>query len=305
MSPSAQDTDTQRGAMHRHASAVQLRSILVLCAILICTCGCTDNPFESGEPVSGSKRRLSGTVMLDAQTDHSGVYVWLEGFGTAAVSSNDGRFALLLPPSDSQPASRAVSGIFNLYAFLGNFRPVALRTAVQNGTFTFPTEAIDEAGIIRNPLFMQELFTVETVLSRGSVEEDSPRVLTLTVYLKSSISGTEVYFPRIQNGVEGPVILHNLETGEARVMKTVVTGVEQSDYVKLGAVPYSRMMMLIIPRGTMKAGRYQILPYILPQRQSVPIALLNSIAENISDLGPGYALYPMRRSGGLLNVAPN
>jgi hypothetical protein len=305
MSRSAPDTDTQGGAMRRLVPALRLRRTLALCVILICAIGCTDNPFESGEPVSGSKRRLSGSVMLDRQADHSGVYVWLEGFGTVAVSGNDGRFSVLLPPSASQSASGGVTGIYNLYAFLGNYRPVAVRTAVQNGGFSFPTEAIDEAGSIRNPLFMQELFTMETVLSRGSIEQDSPRVLTLTVYLKSNISGVEVYFPRIQNGVEGPVIMHNMETGEARVMKTVVTGVEQSDYIKLGAVPYARMMMLIIPKGTMKAGRYQILPYILPQRQSVPIALLNSIAENVSDLGPAYALYPMRRGGGLLNVTPN
>ncbi|MCZ7556865.1 MAG: hypothetical protein M5R41_10740 [Bacteroidia bacterium] len=305
MSPSAPDTDSTLRAGRPRASEMISARILAACLLFIVAGGCTDNPFESGEPVNGSMRRVSGSVVLDGQADHSGALLWLEGFGTATVSGSDGRFALLLPPSSLQTTPGGVNGIFNLYAFLGNYRPVAIRTAVRNGTFSFPTESIDETGLVRNPMFMQELFTTETVLSRGSIEEDSPRVITLTVYLRTRTTGTEVFFPRIHNGVEGPIVLHNLETGEARVMKTVVTGVEQSDYIKLGAVPYARMMMLIIPKGTMKAGRYEILPYILPQRQSVPIELLNSITANVSDLGPAYALYPMRRGGGILTVVPN
>src|SRR5690606_39203769 len=100
-------------------------------------------------------------------------------------------------------------------------------------------------------------FTVETVLSNSSIQADSPRTITMTVYVKSAMSGTEVYFPRRINDIEGPIVLHNTETGEARVMKTVVNGVVVTDYVKLGSIPYARMLMLIIPRGTMKAGRYE------------------------------------------------
>ncbi len=274
-------------------------------AFVVCTIpACTDNPFESDAPVSGSHRRLSGSVTLSNQGDHSGVYLWLEGFGTATRSAEDGRFVLTLPPAISQSTTGGVSGTFNLYAFLGNYRTAVIRTAVKNGAFSLPTESIDENGILRSPMFMQELFSIETILSRDRIEADSPRTISMTVRLRSNGETAEVYFPRSLNGVEGPIVLHNLVTGEARVLKTVVTGIEITDYVKLGIVPYTRSLMLIIPAGTLKTGRYEILAYILPKRHQIPLALLNSLAADASELGPAYVHYPMLRKGGILSVSP-
>ncbi len=305
MSRSAHSTDCLRrkGAALRSGRALRFPALLLAMTVLLSSC--TDNPFESESVVSGSDRRIGGSVVLADQSDHSGVYLWLEGFGAVARSGSDGRFSILLPPAASQSASGGVTGIFNLYAFLGNYRTASIRTVVKNGTFSLPTDAIDEEGNIRNELFMQELFSVETTLSRSSIEADSPRVITMTIYLKSSIAGAEVYFPRRVNDVEGPIVLRNIVTGEAVVRNTVVTGVEISDYIKLGSVPFDRSLMLIIPKGTMKAGRYEIIPYILPQRQTAPMSLLNSLAEHATELGPNYVFYPMRRSGGMLTVTPN
>jgi hypothetical protein len=284
--------------------AGRLKRMLLLVFIGAVLTGCTENPFESETPLRASPRRITGTVSLGDRDDHSGVYIWLEGFGIATSSSANGDFVLTLPPAAAQSPNGGVTGMFRLYAFLGNYRSVMLTTVVKNGVFSLPTEAIDEQGHVRERMYMQQRFSVNSILSHTSIPADSPRTITMSVELQAASGGVSVYFPRRVGDTEGPVIIQNIATGEARVWPGIVTGIELSDYITLGSAPYRRSMILIIPRGTLKAGRYRILPYILPGQLRLPASLLDNLGEGVTEVHPGYARYPMLREGGELSVTP-
>ncbi|MBN1446901.1 MAG: hypothetical protein JXA28_03135 [Bacteroidetes bacterium] len=267
--------------------------------------GCTDNPFESTPAIESSKRKVHGVVRLSDTQDHSGVYVWLQGFEIATTTDHDGSFTITLPPPEAQGVTGGVNGVYRMYAFLGNYRLVSVRAAVRDGTFAFPSDEIRENGEIREPLFMQQLFSITTSLSRNRIEADSPRTITIQVVLQSDSPPAEVYFPRMLAGIEGPVLLHNTQTGEVDIYPTVVTGVEIQDYVQVGSVPYIRSLLLIIPKYRLKAGIYEIIPYLIPQGQQIPLPLLKSLGDDVSGLNESYVLYPFRREGGILTVQPN
>lgn len=266
---------------------------------------CTDNPLEDSTAVSRSQRRVSGTIRLSDREDHSGVYVWLEGFDLSTVSRADGSFSLTLPPATAQSTPGGNEGVYRIHAFLGNYRLQRVSTAVHQGVFSFPSTEIDAEGRIRDDIFMQQLFSISTTMSRSRIEADSPRVITLTVTLKSPVPPVEVFYPRMVAGIEGPVLLRNVKTGETDIYRTTVTGVEISDYIELGFVAYTRSMILNIPRETLKAGEYEIIPYILPRGTTVPFALLASLGTDVTTLGESYARYPFLREGGRLLVDPN
>lgn len=267
--------------------------------------GCTDNPFESTPTIEASEREVRGIVRLSDGGDPSGIYIWMQGFDIATTTGPDGEFTVTLPPPEAQGPAGGVDGVYTLYSFLGNYRLRSVRTAVREGAFVFPTDDISEDGEIREELLMQQLFSISTSLNRTHIEADSPRTITIQVELRSDVPPVEVFFPRMLQGIEGPVLLHNLGTGEVDIYPTVVTGVEIQDYVQLGPTPYTRSMLLIIPKYKLQAGMYEIIPYLLPRMQSVPIPLLNSLGNDVGALNENYVYYPFRREGGILTVMPN
>ncbi len=286
-------------SFRRHIRPVSIIVLLLMCA------GCTDNPFESDPTIAASKRRIAGVVRLSDRSDHSGAYIWMEGFDIGSVTRSDGSFSLTLPPASAQSTPGGNEGVFRIFAFLGNYRLQSVKTAVHDGAFVFPSTEVGEDGHIHEDLFLQELFSITTDLSRSSIEADSPRTLTVTVTLRSSVPPVEVYYPRMVDGVEGPMLLHNLGTGEVEIYKSTVTGVEIVDNIELGPFAYSRSMLLNIPRYKLKAGEYEIIPYILPRNRVIPNGLLASLGTDISACSGSYVYYPFLRSGGRLRVEPN
>lgn len=277
----------------------------MLILAILCVAGCTDNPFESTPTIAASKREVHGRVRLTGTDDNSGVYVWMQGFDLATATDPDGNFTLTLPPPETQGPAGGADGVYTLYTFLGNYRLKSVRTAVRDGQFIFPTDDIDERGEIREELLMQELFSINMNLSRTQIEADSPRTITVQVELQSDVPPVEVYYPRMLAGIEGPMLLHNLKTGEVDLYSSVVTGVEVQDYVQVGTIPYTRSMLLIIPKYRLQAGSYEIIPYLLPRDQYIPLPLLNSLGDHVGDFNADYVYYPFRREGGILTVTPN
>ncbi len=272
---------------------------------LLASAACTDNPLEGDSTVAASHRRIQGVIRLSDRADHSGAYIWLEGFDLRTVTRADGAFSLTLPLAGAQGAAGGSDGVFRLYAFLGNYGMASVTTAVRDGVFLFPDTEIDEKGNIRKEIYLQELFSITTTTNLNSIEADSLRVLFVEVKLRSSVPPVEVYFPRVVNGMEAPLLLRNVATGKVHILKSTVTDIEMTDYVQVGAADYTRSMILVIPKYTLQAGEYEIVPYLLPRERDIPLGLLSSLGSDVSTLGEGYLGYPMLRSGGRLRVYSN
>jgi hypothetical protein len=274
-------------------------------ALLLAAAGCTDNPLESDSVVTSSRRRIHGAVRLSDRADHSGVYIWMEGFNLRTVSRTDGAFSFTLPLADAQGAAGGTDGVFRLHAFLGNYRMASVTTAVRDGAFLFPDTEIDENGNIREELFLQELFSITTTTNLSAIEADSLRVLFVEVKLRTTVPPVEVYFPRMVNGLESPLLIRDVTTNEVRILETTVTDVEMTDYVQVGVTGYTRSMILVIPSYTLQAGEYEIVPFLLPRERSIPLGLLASLGSGVSTLGREYLDYPFIRAGGRFRVYSN
>jgi hypothetical protein len=143
---------------------------------------------------------------------------------------------------------------------------------------------------------------MEVQLGMESIEADSARTIMVNTVLKSGYASEQVFFPRRMGNVEGPMLLVNESSGEIRITPSTVTGVELSDNIQLGGMNYSRTQILLIPKHTLKAGRYLVIPYILASPDRMPAALPLSLGVDVRSFGPGYRWYPMLRGGGVLSV---
>ncbi|MCB2205589.1 hypothetical protein KQI65_12670 [bacterium] len=287
----------------RRAPAPHRLILLVLLPMFLVAC--TDNPFESEAEIAPTQRTIKGKVQLSDGNDNSGVYLWLSGFNLSTYSDADGAFSFTLPPAAVQGGNGGLSGIFTLYAFLGNYSLRSVSLAVRDGLFVFDNDVVDRDGALRQNLYLQQQFSITTTLSRTVIEADSPRVLTVVVELQAPGAPTEVYFPRMLDGVEGPMFLHNIDTDGVELFSTTVTGIELRDFVQIGQIPHTRSFILNIPQYKLKAGRYELIPYILPHGVTIPLPLLRSLGNEVSGLNAEYVRYPFRRRGGRLDVIPN
>jgi hypothetical protein len=277
-------------------------SIAGFLLVAIAMSACTDNPLESDPTVSASKRRINGNIRLSDRSDHAGAYVWLSGFDISTTTRSDGSFSLTLPGIATQSTPGGNSGVFRLYGFLGNYKIGSVGTAVRDGGFLFPGTDVDEDGNIRDELFLRELFSITTDLSHRAVRMDSAYTIAVNVTLRSTAPPVDVFFPRRVAGFEGPLLLHNLHTGDVEIVSTIISGEEISDYVRIGTLAHTRTMLLPLHAHTLQAGEYEFIPYLLPGTQSIPHGLLESLGQGVTALGAEYVHYPFLRNGGRLVV---
>ena len=299
MLPSPPAFDTHRPGDRLH-SRNGMTALLVLVAIL--ALACTDNPFEDSSTITAAGRSISGVVQLQGRVDHGGVRIVLEGFNISVLTDAQGAFTLRIPTETMKSGAGEISGVFALYAFLGNFTIDSIRVAVHKGSLVLPSERLDEQGRLRTPMVLRERFSMDVQLSPASIDADSARTIMVSTVLNSGYTSDRVYFPRRLGNVEGPMLLVNESSGEIRITPSTVTGIELSDNIQLGGMNYSRTQILLIPKHTLTAGRYLVIPYILASPDRMPAALPLSLGMDVRSFGPGYRWYPMLRGGGVLSV---
>ncbi len=263
---------------------------------------CTDNPFEQDITEVENNRSIAGAVRLLDQQQHDGVYLWMNGFNLGSSSRSDGNFSLTLPPPAQQGEAGGISGGFTLYSFLGNYKLARASVAVRDGVFLFPSEDVDDGGRFYETMTMPQLFSIEMALDKPAIEADSPRVITVRVSLQSDNPPARVYYPLVANRIQSPLLLHNLHTGAVSIMKSAIVGSALDEYIQVGRTPYTRTMLLIIPKYLLQAGDYELIPYLYSLDQSVPDALLESLGVDPLELTEGYVHYPFLRQGGILSV---
>jgi hypothetical protein len=83
-------------------------------------CGCTSNPFGDDE-ISEEKRTISGVAQLADQSNAKGIMVWMAGFNISTFTDESGAFKITLPPQGSQGPAGGLSGVLNMYFFVGNY----------------------------------------------------------------------------------------------------------------------------------------------------------------------------------------
>lgn len=288
--------------MRNRSHTVPLSVSLFLPVLALLFGACVENPFESPSEVQSPPRSIRGSVILSSGGEHDGAMIWLEGFSVSTRTDQSGAFQLSLPPPSAQGASGGANGAFTAWYYLANYRLRTTRVAVRNGYFVFPNDDFDEQGFARDPMLLQQLFSVATTLSKTRIRQRETTLMNVTVKMAASLSPVNVYYPRRVTGTEGPLIFHNLSNGEVKVLRSVVGGTEPYENVMVGLNGYERTYLVTIPRDTLSVGVYEIVPFILYRDQSVPVELLQSIGKNVETPSADYLRLPFRRSTARLHV---
>jgi hypothetical protein len=265
--------------------------------------GCTENPFKSDNVSSGSSQ-ISGKIRLSGSNSPEDVYIWLEGFNVGTRSNASGDFELTLPPSSVQGTPGNAGGSFNIYFYVANYRLDSVKVIVKNGQFVYSQGNINEKGQLLQPVFLRELVQISTTVFPASVSNDPDGLIKANVTLEAKTDSVTIYFPSVVNGLLAPVIFQNTGTNEIFIMETTISGIQLYEKVTLNqSESMVREYWINIGRGRrITAGTYIIIPYLLIRHEPIPGALIESLGENVNQLGPDYLNVPFKRIGGQLNV---
>ena len=286
-------------------AAQPMVKVLAAGVFLASLSGCVENPFGE-DKISPGSRQVGGTVRLHDGSSPEGVYVWLESFNIGTYTDENGRFQVTLPPPGSEGTPGGVSGVFDLYFYLANYRFTSSRVIVGNGTFAYAKGDINKDGELIGAKILTRFLSISTQVTPSVIGEDSDSTAYVKIYVKitlqASIDTVTVVFPRLAEDLVGSVFLRKLDSEEVYILTTNSVGYVTNSAELIGRSPYNRTMVFDLRPGAFSQGDYEVIPYLLVKHEIIPQKLLESLGSNIEELGPDYLKIPFGREGGRLVI---
>lgn len=271
-------------------------------AVLFMFCGCTSNPF-GGNDIAEEKRQISGVVQLGDQGSPKDVHVWMAGFNIATRTNDQGQFQLTLPPKGSQGTPNGVSGFYNVYSFLANYRLDSAQTVIQNGAFVYAKGDINKDGKVASSRILRRFLRISTIVSPSSVPQSFAGRIGVSVTLEATIDSCTVIFPNSLGDLLGAVLFRRVGTEDISIFQTT-PGIEVRDIELIGRAPKERTTVFNLVQVPLSPGQYEAIPFLLIRHERLPKDLLPSLSTSVEKLGPDYVKLPIRREGGLFQVTP-
>jgi hypothetical protein len=272
------------------------------CAIVFLLLACTHNPFDTTE-ISIPRRTIFGTVLLSDHTQPDGVFVWLEGFDLGTFTDANGYFAITLPVTGHQ-SSDGLTGSFQIFFFLANYRIATATIVLRNGELDFRHGDFLENGAIREPIYLRQYLDIQTIIAPAEVYQERDANLSLELILQALEDTVFIQYPEKAQGPLAVVIVKNNRNNSSFVWEIndrATAAAMVADTVTI--VPKVWTAALLLPAGRLERGHYQIIPYFLIHPAIAPPgAMLAKLGQNILRPGADFLKLPTKRKGGFFEV---
>jgi hypothetical protein len=271
--------------------------ILLLLFILLGGLGCESNPL-GGNEISGGRASVGGLVRLGNNPSADGVFVWLDGFDLSTRTDSIGRFEIVLPPPAVQSANGGITGVFNLYFYMANFRLDSAAVLVRNGEFVYSEGDINSEGELITPMNLVQLLRLRSVMLPETVVKGEPAIISSRIFLETTQTRdtVTVVYPRNVNGLFNPVIFDKVGANEILILGSTNVGVLEGDTLRITRRDPEEIILIIGASPTdLTIGRYHAIPFLFVLQPTVPAGLLKNLGADAQLLGPDYLAMPFLR----------
>ena len=192
---------------------------------------CTSNPFFNDSIEQLNRLVVKGEIRLNDSQTHDNIFVWLEGLEINDYSDANGKFSLELPT----PTEQAVSGIYKIFYYVGNYEIETSSVGINNGEFIFGAEDINNEGKISNIIMLQKLVNIETTIEQSNIFQTDSLWLnvhtTFTPMLGEPVNVlsyktpanyfTRVFLKKVNDPIENAVLI---EGGGREIIERINSG---------------------------------------------------------------------------------
>ena len=278
-------------------------NVIFFATIILLLSGCQSSSVGNSDLALG-QRQIAGRVSLGSNLSPEGVFVWLEGFDFGARTDVNGDFQFTLPPATLQPGG-GVSGAFQLYFYMANFRLDALTVIVNHGEFIYTPGVFTDSGELTQTRFLSPLLDIEVRPIPESAQQTDAVILTTRIFLRTTFSDTVfVFMPQNVNGVLNPLIYSRQDVQQVRVFGSTNAGFTPGDTLAItNDGPVELIRLLTGGPPDLEVGRYEIVPFLFVLNNIVPEGLLRSLGSNLDQLGAGYLQLPFRRRTTIFEIS--
>jgi len=274
--------------------------MLVIGIFLIGVFNCTELPF-GGNEISSGHRQIRGNVKLHDGSSPENVYIWLSSFNIGTYADKTGEFKLTLPPKSSMGSSGGISGTFDLYFYIANYKLTSSQVVIRDGEFVYSRGDVNNDGEIYETKVLRRFLRIKTALSPASVSANYTGSIDVKVTLQATIDSATVIVPESLGGMLGAIFVKKIDSHEVFIYKSVpITGTGSKLLVGLSSRSLNMTFNLIL--NPLPPGKYEVIPYLFIAHEMIPEGLMGSMGSNVTKLHPDYLKIPFKREGGEFEV---
>jgi|GEM_PF-386903 len=267
---------------------------------------CESNPFFGKDKIPN--RTISGQVILDKvesypNGNHDGVFVWVEGLEIKTTTDIDGSFDLILPAANDISSGAITDGEYTIHCFSGNYLISTVNLKFAAGQIVADDRIIDTRGKLKRPIHLNRMLGLNTTVSPEVISQDFDNEVFVKIDLipdkrdlyvklkKNQTRGGSIHTGLLIQNSDTEKLAFSIDIDGASIFKEFIARPSKSLEVKFNC-----------PDINISRGTYEIVPYLIIDRDDIPGNLLSAIGYGYDAFNENYFKFPFKRSGGKLVI---
>ncbi len=268
-----------------------MRGLFILALAGLLTVTCTEN-FLFDEDISPRTMRVvEGTVRLQGENSHHGVYIYLEGFDIHTRSAADGSFKLEIPQNPRLQPGNGVDGAFYIWYYVDNFQLRRSLTLVREGQFSYGHADINDKGRIKNTVTLLKLLDIRTAVSPPSIGEDYNGPLRINMTLTNRVDSVYInVFQRKYHELGGIYVINQADSNDISFVRLENA---RNRSVLVDSIQHWQM---IVERDSLPLfpGKYDVLPFVKISHPDMPAVLRDRFGANAATFSREFLNLPRK-----------
>ncbi len=247
---------------------------------------------------------IHGNVRLSDGADSEEICVWMEGFDLFTRTDSLGGFSLQMPDPSLQPGG-GLSGEFNIYFYVANYRIDSVAVTIVEGHIESEPQIINDEGHLVEVVELQKLVQISSSILPDTIFETDSVNFKIIVNIRTFEPDVLIQAPVTPNDWLLAMIFRKAEerSGDATFYgsDTILydKSIHQSAVWEMEIQSY---WLSPRPGFTLESGLYDVVPFLIIKQDGIPEGLMDHLGENALSLHPDYLKIPVRFQNGRLTV---
>lgn len=260
---------------------------------------CIENPFVKNNINEDKNRILFGKVILDDESNHSDIFIWLEQFNLSTRSDENGNFKFTIPAKSETHPGGGFTGYVSIYYYVANYKLASSRVFVFDGNFKYDDSDLNENGEIQNTIILKKRINIITHVSPNQFEASYNDSVILSATLKVEENET-IQAGTLKNryGEWTGIFIKSLSEPDKDIYRVINGGLRED------VITDERTWEIKLPFVdlNLSSGLYEIIPYVIIV-ENLPTGLIESLGDGVRSYTENYFNYPIRVETASLQIS--
>ena len=263
--------------------------------ILVLFISCTENPFFDDEISYSEKLEITGNVLIEGESDHSDVLIYMEGFDIFTKSDRNGNFKIKIDIAPALQPGGGVTAFYKIYFYVENYQYKSAMVFIKDGEFVYGSADLNLNGQLSEQIVLPKILDIKTEIRPETV--------------KNTFNDSILIIVRLEN-VRDSVIVGSHFTKDDNFASAYL---RQNESIYLLSSPSTFRKVLIdsiefwemkadLNANNFKVGSYEIIPFIKVFQEGLPNKIFTFYGRKSMQFTDEFLKLPYRRKNAQLKI---